>query len=67
MSRKGREKVVAILMRRDGLSREDAVITLEDAMSEVYDAIDGTSCLDPEEVWMEETGLEPDYLMDLIF
>ncbi len=63
----GAEKIVEILMRRDGLSESEAWAWYEDGMAEVMDAIEGGSCLDPEEAFMDEFGLEPDYLMEVLF
>ena len=60
------KKVIEVLMERDNLTREEALARVEDCRSELYDALDGTSCLDPEEVLMEELGLEMDFIFDLI-
>jgi len=53
-------EVEKILMRRDGLSVDDARQALSDARQRV---IDGE---DPSEVLEEEFGLEPDYIFDLL-
>jgi hypothetical protein len=53
-------------MERDGVTYEEAKEMYEDTKSELMDAIDGTSGLDPEEVLMSELGLEMDYIFDLI-
>jgi len=60
-------RVVDILMRRDGLTREEAEAQFREAKSELYDALDGTSCMDPEEVMYEELGLELDYVGDVLW
>jgi hypothetical protein len=52
-------------MDRDGLTYDEAKEAYEDTKAELMDAIDGTSCLDPEEVLLE-LGLEMDYLFDFI-
>ena len=59
-------RIVKILMRRDGLSDNEAWNVFESAKSEIMDAIYGTSCLDPEEVLADELGLEPDYLEEIL-
>lgn len=65
MNRVSEKEIVEIFMRRDGMTREDAIELLEEAYSAVQEAIlDGD---DAEEVWMEETGLELDYLHNLMF
>lgn len=58
-------KVIEILMNRDGMTYEEAKQAYEDTKSELMDAIDGTSCLSPEEVLLGE-GLEMDYIWDFI-
>lgn len=61
-----RNRVVRILMHRDGLTEKEAVSRVEDTASEIYDAIEGTSCMDPEDIMMDELGLEPDYIFDIL-
>ncbi len=57
-------ELLTILMRRDGLTREEAIEILREAHEAVLEAIDNGE--DPEEVFMDITGLEPDYIMDII-
>lgn len=59
-------EIIEILMNRDGVSYEEAKEMYLDCQSELMDAIDGTSCLDPEEVLMGELGLEMDYIFCFI-
>lgn len=56
--------VVDILMERDNLSFDEACDALNDAMSCVWDAL-AEGC-DIEQVWEMETGLEPDYLLNIL-
>lgn len=58
--------IINLLMRRDGVSREEAKEMYLECRSELMDAITGTSCLDPEEVLASELGLEPDYFIYFI-
>ena len=60
------KKIIEILMKRDGTTYEEAKEAYEETKSELMDAIDGTSVLDPEEVLMGELGLEMDYIFDFI-
>lgn len=55
-----RNKIVEVLMRRDGLSEEEALEILADGRRSVEQGED------PEEVLYQEFGLEPDYIFDLI-
>lgn len=59
-------KIVDILMDRDGMTREEALERIKDVKSELYDAMEGTSCMTPEDVMYEELGLEIDYIFQLI-
>ena len=60
------KEIIKILMERDGVSYEEAKEMYENCKSELMDAIDGTSCLSPEEVLLEELGLEMDYIFCFI-
>lgn len=59
-------EIIRILMRRDGVTYDEAKEMYLDCKSELMDAIAGTSCLDPEEVLASELGLEPDYIFNFI-
>lgn len=65
MTKRAKE-IVDLLMRRDGMTEEDAFVRYKEVKSELMDAIDGTSCIDPEEVLMDELGIEPDYIFNFI-
>lgn len=54
------ETIVEILMRRDGMSKAEAVEMLADARERVADGED------PEEILYEDFGLELDYIFELI-
>lgn len=60
------ENIIKILMNRDGVSYDEAKKMYLNCRSELMDAFDGTSCLDPEDVLASELGLEPDYIFDFI-
>lgn len=60
------KKIIEILMKRDGISEKEAREIVEDARSELLDAISGTSVLTPEDVMYGELGLELDYVMYLL-
>lgn len=53
------DSVQSILMRRDGMTRDEARETIRDMQQRV---IDGE---DPEEL-LHEIGLEPDYIWDIL-
>lgn len=55
------ESLLEVLMRRDGLSREEAAEGIAEARDAVL--LDGE---DPEEVLADWFGLEPDYVFDLL-
>lgn len=64
MNRAAAKEIVEIFMRRDGMTHEDATELLKEAYSYVQEAI--LNGEDADEAWMEETGLEPDYLYNLM-
>ena len=53
-------EIVRILMRRDGMERDEAEDLLRDARAVVEEGED------PEDVLADWFGLEPDYVYDLI-
>jgi hypothetical protein len=59
-------EIIKILMERDGMTYEEAKEAYEDTKAELMDAIEGTSVLTPEEVLLEELGLEMDYIFNFI-
>jgi hypothetical protein len=52
--------IKSVLMRRDGLTSDEADDMIEEARERIY------SGDDPEEILLEEFGLEPDYVFDLL-
>lgn len=65
MNRAAAEEIVKIFIKRDGMTREDAIELLREAYSAVQEAILNED--DVDEVWMEETGPEPAYLYNIMF
>lgn len=61
-----KEKVKEILIDRDDLTEEEAEETITDTMAMVYEAIESGDFLEAEDIFMDELGLEPDYLLDLL-
>lgn len=57
---KATNEIVRILMKRDGMERDDAEDLLRDARAAVEEGED------PEEVLADFFGLEPDYVFDLL-
>jgi hypothetical protein len=54
------ESLREVLMRRDGMSGDDADELIKEARERVAEGED------PEEILLEDFGLEPDYLWDLV-
>lgn len=54
------ESLIDILIRRDGLSRSDAVELINELRNRVAEGED------PEELLHDELGLEPDYIWELL-
>jgi hypothetical protein len=61
-------KIVKILMERDGLSHDDAELQVSAFFSEMaLDINQGGSLFEWEELFTEEFSLEPDFFEDLAF
>ena len=60
------EKIISILMKRDGISFEEARRQCEDTVAEIHMAIASGDFLLAEELMMSDLGLEADYLMDIL-
>ena len=60
------KEIIEILMKRDGVTYEEAESMYLDCKSEMMDAFYGTSCPEVEEILMRELGLEPDYIFNFI-
>lgn len=55
-------RIIAILMKRDGMTQREA----ENYLEEVEDMINDTDDIEEkEDIFMSELGLELDYMMDL--
>lgn len=59
-------KIIEILMRRDGMDYSEAMEAYENCKAELEDCFNGTNCLSPDEVLASELGLEPDYIFCFI-
>ena len=55
-----------ILMKRDGLTKEEAANEIKYTMEMVYDALANGDYEEAEEIWMDNLGLETDYLMMML-
>lgn len=60
------EKIINILMKRDGISFEEARRQCEDTVAEIHMAIASGDYMLAEELMMSDLGLESDYLMDIL-
>ncbi len=60
------EHIIEILMRRDGLSYEDAKEACKECREAMLDAIECGEYFEAEEILRCELGLEPDYIFDLV-
>ena len=60
------QKVVMIIMRRDGEDSDYAVPLVRDTILEVEEALEAGESWRAEEIWQENLGLEPDYLLECL-
>lgn len=60
-------RVVTILMKRDGITKKEAEQLVKDTRDEMYAAIeDGLDLTDVDDIIATNLGLEPDYLFDVL-
>lgn len=62
---RGVMQVAVVIAERDGIPLSEAVEVVEEAVEAAMTSINRGA--DPEEEWMQITGLEPDYLMEAVF
>ena len=55
------EKIVDILMKRDGLTKKEAIELMEETKQEMMNNMD-----EAEDIFMEYLGLEMDYIFDFL-
>lgn len=60
-------EVVEVFMRRDGMTERDAVSRLRTIIQGVNRMLAEGQSEDVEDYWMDESGLEVDYLIPLLF
>lgn len=58
--------IIEILMRRDSLTRKEATDLYKATCRELDDAFTGENGRDPEEILLEDLGLELDYIYEFI-
>lgn len=59
-------EIINILMRRDGISENEARNLIENCMLEIHEAIAAGRYMEAEDIFMDWLGLEPDYLMQIL-
>lgn len=58
------KEIIQILMRRDGMTYDEARRYLKEVREEIADAIENQASLEEiEDIVMDELALEPDYLI----
>ena len=60
------EKIIQILMHRDGITKAEAKKQYETTRKEFQRALAGMSNRDPEDVLAEDLGIEMDYIFEFI-
>lgn len=56
------DKVIKILMERDGMSRSDA----KELVDETRELLLSSDPWEADEIMVDQLGLEPDYIMDIL-
>ena len=60
------ETIKQILMRRDGMTEQEAKNLIIDAKAALQEYLDDGDFIAAEDICSEYFGLEPDYLMELL-
>lgn len=60
------EEVIQILMARDGISQEEATARVKEVREMLLEALDSGDTESLEDIFMDELGLEPDFILDFI-
>lgn len=60
------EEVIQILMARDGISRKEATAQVKEVREMMLKALDSGDTESLEDIFMNELGLEPDFIPDFI-
>lgn len=60
------ESIKQVLMRRDGVSEQDAQDLIDEARAALQEYLDLGNYIDAQDVCQEFFGLEPDYLDELM-
>lgn len=63
----GKDAVVEILVRRDGMDKDEAQKLVDEFQQELKDLPDGTSFDEVQEMFEDYFGLEPDYLIAFLY
>lgn len=61
-----KNEVVKVFMERDGMSELEAQGLFNEIMEDVQNMFDEGDFIGAEEVFMNDTGLEPDYLLNVL-
>lgn len=61
------DEVVEVFVNRDGMSKVDAINRLRSIMRDINRMLIEGHSEEVEDYWMDESGLEVDYLVPLLF
>ena len=60
------ESLKEVLIRRDGMTENDAIALINDARADLFNRLDSGEFVDDANFCNEWFGLEPDYIMDIM-
>jgi len=60
------QEIINILMRRDGISEEEAWNLVNECREEIEEAIARGDYIETDDIIASYLGLEPDYIIDII-
>ena len=64
--KKQNNRIINILMSRDGMTYEEAKGLFDEAQAEFYQLLDEGAYMSADDICEEYFGLEPDYMEDLL-
>lgn len=59
-------RIVDVLMKRDGLTKQEATERVQEVRQMIYEAVETGAFDEAEDIVMSELGLEMDYIDELI-
>lgn len=60
------ERIIQILIERDGMTREDAKALVRETREMILEAASNGDFMECDQIMADQLGLEPDFIMDIL-